>query len=63
MSASLNEQKNELAVLRSLGTKRGEITLVVTLEVIIMVTLGTVGLELWAYLLQPCWQKFLVCEQ
>jgi putative ABC transport system permease protein len=40
VSASLNEQKNELAVLRSLGTTRGEIVLVVTLEVIIMVTLG-----------------------
>lgn len=40
VSASLNEQKNELAVLRSLGTTRGEIALVVTLEVIIIVTLG-----------------------
>lgn len=58
VNASLHEQKNELAVLRSLGTTRGEIAIVVTLELMIMVALGTVigvpvGRELGFRLLRP----------
>jgi putative ABC transport system permease protein len=41
VSASLHEQKNELAVLRALGTTRGEIALVVGLELVVMVALGS----------------------
>jgi putative ABC transport system permease protein len=40
VSASLHEQKNELAILRALGTTRSEIALVVALELVIMVALG-----------------------
>ncbi len=40
VNASLHEQKNELAVLRSLGTTHREIVLAVTFELAIMVALG-----------------------
>ncbi|MEW5869956.1 MAG: FtsX-like permease family protein [Chloroflexota bacterium] len=40
VNASLHEQQNELAILRSLGIRQGEIVLMVMLELLIMVALG-----------------------
>ena len=55
VSASLRERHEELAVLRALGSTRREIALTVTLELLVMITLGAIvgvplGREMGFYL-------------